>query len=181
MPGLARPSGRERNYQQQYDRGIQETGRHGSALLGNFTSGITNYNPSQAFERHARSATQGFQRDFKKNLGHLRSQQSARGRTKTGFAFQDEDRLFEGMSQHLNEVIGRAALQTSGLELDRLGMAGSMGSALSGRAMDARGGEYHTERGQRFQDQADRRNMWTSIIGSIFGAGGQIAGASAGG
>ena len=181
MPSLARPSGRERNYQQQYDRGIQETGRQGSALMGNFTSGITNYNPQQAFERRVTAAQQGFKRDFGRNLGKLRSQQSARGRTKTGFAFQDEDRLFQGMSEHLNEVIGNAALQTSGLELDRLGLAGSVGGALSGRAMDARGGEYHTERAQRFTDQADRRNMWTSIIGSIFGAGGQIAGARGGG
>ena len=176
MPRLQSATSREQGYRAGYDRDIVESGRVGSTLMDNFTSGIQDFDPDAAFNRRLTAAQESFKRQFTRDVEALRGSQVRRGRTNTGFAFQDEDRLFEEMAGRFAEVSGSAALTTAGMDMDRLALIGAHGERASDRAMSARGGEYHTLRGQRLQDQADRRQMWGNIAGGLGSAIGAIWG-----
>lgn len=172
---------REQRYRSQYDQDIAKQGDVGSALTDNFVSGITGSDPRKAFETSAQAAFQRFSKNLNRNVSTLRGQQVGMGRLDTGFATQDDDRLVEGMGEDLNREISSRALQAEGMELDRLNMAGSYGDRYSDRAMSARGGEYHTERSQRYQDEADRKRGWGSLISAGIGAAGTVLGGPIGG
>lgn len=175
MPRYTPP--REQSYRSKYDRDIARTGDVGNALTSHFVNGITQSDPRQAYHTSANAAFKRFQTRLGENVRQLRGQQAGMGRLDTGFATEDEDRLVTRMGEDLNTELSSRALQAEGLYLDSLNMAGVYGDRFSDRAMAARGGEYHTERSQRMQDEADRR----SALGGLISAGISATGTALGG
>ena len=170
------PSPQERDFRDDYYRDIADTGRAGSALTKRFTQGISQFSPQMAFEKRLRSAHDQFRERFDRDLTTLRSTQTGMGRLNTGFATKDEDRLFTDLGSDLNRQIGSFALQTSGQELDALGLLGSHADRVSDRAMSARGGEYHTLRAQRLQEDRERRERKGGLLQSLLTVGGGLLG-----
>ena len=76
---------------------------------------------------------------FTRNIGRsLRASDAgavSAGRLRTGFHSVDKGRIMEDFAQRFAEVSGNAALQTAGLDLQRLGL----GADIQSRAMAARG------------------------------------------
>ena len=175
------PGSREMVLRDQWDADVAKTGAVGSQLLDGFAGDLQSFNPSDAFGRRLAAAQNQFRRDWTKGVGNLRASQVGRGRLNTGFGFEDEDRLFEVLGARFADTAGNAALQAAGLDLSKLGLHGNIASALTDRAMAARGGEYQTLRQQRLQDAADRRRGWGDLLGSLISAGGTILGGPIGG
>jgi len=171
----------ENRLRREYYDDIARTGRTGAALGRRFVSGISEFSPQMAFERRVQAAENQTRERFARDLESLRGSQAAAGRLRTGFATEDEDRLLRASRMDLQNLIGSAALQTSGMELDRLGLLGSYGDRLSERAMAARAGELYSLRDQRAQDTSDRRSFWGNIISGVLTAGGAVAGGLLGG
>ena len=171
----------ENRFRREYYDDIARTGRMGAALSDRFTSGISEFSPQMAFERRVQSAQNQTRERFGRDLENLRGSQTRMGRLNTGFATEDEDRLWIESMRDLQNMVGSAALQTSGQELSRLSLLGSHADRTSERAMAARAGELYSLRDQRFQDESDKRSHRGNILGSLIGAGGTIAGALVGG
>ena len=175
------PSLREEQMRRDYYRDIDSTGRAGSALTQQFTQGIGAFDPQAALDRRLQSEHDMFAENFGEDLMDLRGRQSKMGRNLTGFGQQDEDRLLRDSRRNLQRVSGQLALQTSGQELDRLGMIGQLGDRKSERTLSARSGEYQTTRQQRLEDERSRRSRWGNLLTAGLGAAGTILGGPIGG
>ena len=181
MPVRRNPRQNERSLQQDYYSDINRTGNVGSTLLDSFSSGAQNFDPNDAFNRRLEAAQSQFQRSFGRQREALVGSQVRSGRVNTGFGYQDQDRLFADVAGRFAEVSGNAALQANQQRLSQLGLLGGLGANLSGRAMDARGGEYQTLRQQRLQEEADKRRGWGNLLSGVLTAGGTILGGPLGG
>lgn len=171
----------ENRFRRQYYDDIARTGRTGRALSDSFVSGISEFSPQMAFERRVQAAQNQTRERFSRDLERLRGSQVSMGRLRTGFATEDEDRLWIESQRDLQNLIGSAALQTSGMELDRLGLLGTHADRMSERAMAARAGELYSLRDQRAQDTRDKRQFWGNILSGVITAGGAVAGGLLGG
>lgn len=171
----------ENRFRQEYYDDIARTGRLGAALSDRFAGGISEFSPQMAFEKRVRAAQEQTRDRLGRDLERLRGSQVRSGRLNTGFAVEDEDRLWIDSMRDLQSLIGSAALQTSGQELNRLSLMGSYGDRASQRAMDARAGELYSLRDQRLEDTRSKRDFAGNLIGSLLTAGGAIAGGLIGG
>lgn len=141
--------------------------------------------PEAAFKRTTGAAFADFKDQFTENLADLRGQQVGMGRLNTGFGFDDEDRLFTNMGKNLNRTVAGHALDVERLRQGGISRDAQVASSAADRALSATGGEYHTLRAQRMQDERDsnerrdsrRRGRWNSILG----VGGATAGFLLGG
>ena len=176
---MPRPAtAREMRYRDAYDDDIMGTSQLANRVLND-------YSVDDAFQRRLAAAQSMFTRNIGRSLRASDAGAVSAGRLRTGFHSVDKGRIMEDFAQRFAEVSGNAALQTAGLDLQRLGL----GADIQSRAMAARGGEYHTLRGQRLQDakdKADRRSKLISDFLGLAGTGlgfffGGPAGAAAGG
>lgn len=171
----------ENRFRREYYDDIARIGRRGEDLGERFTSGISEFSPEMAFQRRLRAHHDQLFDRLGRDVETLRATQTRMGRLNTGFATEDEDRLYRQSLQDLHNTVGSAALQTSGQELDRLGLLGSYADRASERAMAARAGELYSLRDQRAQNTREKRDFWGNIIGSLITAGGGVVGGLLGG
>ena len=177
----ARAQSTEDRMRDQYYADIDRTGQIGRTLSDRFVSNATSYDPRVAFQESAQAVMAGHRKELGRSLQGLRASQVGMGRINTGFATDDEDRLVEGAEESLNRTIADRALQAEGLNLDHMSMLGAHANAYSDRALEARGGEYQTLRGQRLADKANKRSGIGRLIGAGITAVGTIAGGPIGG
>ena len=99
-------------------------------------------------------------------LETLRGNQVGRGRLNTGFGFEEEDRLFRGAFQDLNQRIASRAFQGAGLDLQALGLRGDLASG----GLDRETLERNARREQR-----------TALLGALIGGIGRVVGGAVSG
>lgn len=163
-----------------YRRAVAQTGAVGNTLMQHFQAGITQ-DPRAAFERSVGGALDRFKETAGRGIRSLRGSQVASGRSDTGFGYEDEDELLRTIAGDFGREVNERALQAEQLNLSRLGQVGQMADASGARYLDATGGDYNTLRAQRLQNEAERRSRRGSLLGSVIGAVGTIAGGPIGG
>lgn len=174
MPRGRYAKSREERMRDRYDQDVNRMGEVGRTLTDHFSEGIQS-DPRASFERAVEAAHSMFKRRLGENVRDLRSQQVGMNRLDTGFATEDEDRLFTESAERMHDQIGSRALQAEGLNLDRLAIAGGAGERMSGEAMAARGGEYQTLRQQRLQRESEKRRGRGNLIGSLITGAASVA------
>lgn len=131
------------------------------------------YDPYKAAETSAKAQFYTFERDLGRNLEDMRGSQVGSGRLRSGYGFQDQDRLWEGAVEGLNRSLAERAMTAAGLDLRNIeGM--QMARALAGEM--AVGGMD-----RELQLEEIRKAKSGGILGGIGGALGGIAGFFAGG
>ena len=148
--------------------------RIGEALEDQYTREIGGFDPYRAYREQAQGAFNQFRRDFAENLAALRGQQVGMGRLSSGFATEDEDRLFTTMADRLNDVLAQGALQAAGLNLQRLGQMADYAGRQRDTALQGYFGDWATRYQQALADRASKRSMWGNILGGAMAAAGQI-------
>lgn len=174
-----------------YDR-LKTSEGDADRLMQEYTQSAGAGDPRAAFRESSQAAFDTFKEQFSDNLSDLRGQQVGQGRLNTGFRFDDEDRLFKGMGENLNRTISDRALDAERLVQNQTAQRAGMAQWAGDRATAGVGGEYHTLRGQRMQDERDgrerrdsrRRGRWNTLLGlggaaigfGLGGPGGAAAG-----
>lgn len=128
-----------------------------------------------------REATEGeiaqFREDFGEDVGDLRGNQVGRGRLNSGFGFEEEDQLFENMSEDLNRRLLRSAMGAASLDLENT--AGIQSAAESARERDLAMVSGGFDRAQAFENaKRQRKKGRFGFLGSL--AGGIIGGVAGG-
>lgn len=132
----------------------------------------TSFDPSAALDRYAGGVTSRLRRDIGRDVDTLRGQQVGMGRLDTGFATEDEDRVVTDLGERAQEDLDRAALQTTGMEMQNYQNVGQYGQNTRNTFLDLMGGGLDRETAEANA----KRAMWGNIFGSLFGAAGTVAG-----
>lgn len=161
MPNI---SGDFQNYRQSFRR--QLAGEESAADTARQRQEA--YDPYQSAERAAKAQFYTFDRDLRRGLDDLRGSQVGTGRLRTGFGYQDQDRLWEGAVEGLNREVAGRSMQAAGLDLQNIqGMqlARALAAEMGSGGMDRELQLYELE-------QAKKR----STGGFLGGALGALAG-----
>lgn len=79
-----------------------------------------NYDPYEAANRASEAQFYTVDRGLREGVEDLRGSQVGRGRLRTGFGFQDEDRLYRDTYESFGRSVAERSLQASGLELQNI-------------------------------------------------------------
>jgi hypothetical protein len=145
--------------------GQKEEGRADEAW-----SRMSSFDPYESMGRAAEAQWSTFSEQLGEGLEDMRGSQVGRGRLRTGFGFEDEDRFSRDSLDRFYTQLASQAWRAPGYELQNTGMmAGSLD-----REWDIKTGETDIEIGELDRAQAEReskRRMW----GNIFGGGVNLA------
>lgn len=118
------------------------------------------FDAQEAFQETARAGYEELQEERGRALEDLRGKQVGAGRTRTGFGFEDQDRLMEEMEEDFQRQLASRALDAEQMNLRNL-----EGRRRSNRYLDL----LTSERAREQKEEA-----------ALFKAGGQILGTAAG-
>lgn len=133
----------------------------------------TTFDPSAAMQKYGDAAYSRFSKGLTRDVESLRGQQVGMGRLDTGFATQDEDRLVTESGDRFRGDIASHALDAAGLDLRNIEGVGQYGQNQGNTYLDMLSGQLDRETAE----SNAKKQMWSSILSSAFGAGGMIAGA----
>lgn len=133
----------------------------------------TSFDPSAALDRYAGGVTSRLRRDIGRDVDTLRGQQVGMGRLDTGFATEDEDRVVTDLGERAQEDLDRAALQTTGMDMQNYQNVGQYGQNTRNTFLDLMSGGLDRETAEANA----KRQMWASIVSGLTG----VAGAAVGG
>lgn len=118
---------------------------------------VSAFQAGDAARETGRATYDEFAEDLSRSVGDLRASQVGRGRIRTGFGFQEEDRMVSDAYKSLMRAIAQQSLQAAGLNLDARGLEGDL---VSG-GLDRQTAEKNARRQRR---------------GSLLGSIGAVAG-----
>lgn len=131
------------------------------------------YNPYDAAKKSAKAQFYTFERDLGRNLEDMRGSQVGAGRLRSGYGFQDQDRLWEGAVEGLNREVAARSMQAAGLDLQNIQgmqMARELAGEMAVGGMD-----------RELQLEEIRKAKSGGILGGLGGVLGGVAGFFAGG
>lgn len=131
------------------------------------------YDPTAAAARAGRAQFDVFREDLGRDIEQLRGEQVGRGRLRTGFGFEDEDRLIQYGLRDLNRALAQNALSTAGFQLRNIEGFGQSGAQSRGRYLDLLAGQRDAEIAEenyRRQRRARKRGGLGGILGGALGA-----------
>ncbi len=133
----------------------------------------TAFDPTAALDRYAGAAGARFRREAGESIDKVRGQQVGMGRLDTGFATQDEDRILTELGTRQQEDLDSRALDATNLELRNIEGVGGYGERTRGTYLDMLSGGLDRETAEANA----KRQMISSILGSVLGAGAYAFGA----
>jgi len=158
--------------QNRYMNALGRAGSTGDAAESRYYDELTGFDPQASFEKSARGAYTGFREQLGEDIRGLRGSQVGMGRLNTGFATGDEDRLVSRSAERFESMLGDRAMQTAGMNFQRIQAIGDYGDRTSNRYLDMLAGGL--DRAQA--DQNARRQRRGAMSGGIGAALGGLAG-----
>jgi hypothetical protein len=137
------------NYYDKSFRSLLENETHGAGVAQNRQE---QYDPYAAANRSARAQFETFERDLGRGLEDMRGSQVGSGRLRTGFGYQDQDRLWEGAVEDLNRSLAERSMQAAGLDLQNIqGMQASrsLAAEMASGGMDRELQMYEIEKARK--------------------------------
>lgn len=122
------------------------------------------YDPMEYAKTAAKGTYDLLARDARRDLFDLRSSQVGTGRTRTGFGYQDQDRLWEGFMDRVGQNIASNAMTASGQRLNQLGLEYSSVD----RYGDFLGAGYDVEMDKYNEEKKKKKGLW-GTLGMIAG------------
>ncbi len=130
------------------------------------------YDPYASAQRAAGAQYETFSRDFREDIEDFRGSQVGSGRLRTGFGYEDQDRLYRGGIEDMNRQIAMRSMQASGLELRNIeGMQGARD--LTG---ELAAGGIDQENARADYESKKKGGLFGGIGGLIGGGIGLLAG-----
>ena len=157
---------------EEYQRAQDMSRRYGAGLEHQYQERATSYDPYAAADRASQATGQRMFEDFGQQLGDLRGAMVGRGRLRTGFGAEDENRAYRGFEDRLASMVASNSMQAAGLDLNNIQGMGSYGAAASNRYLDLLSGE----RDRQMMEENYRRQR----SGGLWGGLGALAGGLAG-
>ncbi len=102
-----------------------------------------------------------FRGDLSRDVRDLRGSQVGRGRIRTGFGFEEEDRMVSDSYRALMRSIAQQSLQAAGLDLDARNLEGEMAAGDLDRSQ---------------ADKNARRRRRGGLLGAVGGIAGTLVG-----
>ncbi len=130
------------------------------------------YDPYEAASRAAGASYERFDRDFREDIEDFRGSQVGTGRLRTGFGYEDQDRLYRGGIEDMNRQIAERSMQAAGLDLRNIeGMQGAreMTGALAAGGIDQ-------ENARADYESKKKGGLFGGIGGLLGGAAGFVLG-----
>lgn len=163
------PSQQFKDYRRSFRGMLEQEREAGRVAVGRQQE----YDPYAAAATSAQAQFQTFDRDLRRSLDDMRGSQVGTGRLRTGFGYQDQDRLWEGAVEGLNRSLAERALDASRLDLANITsqqQARSLAAEMAAGGMD-----------QELQLEDIERAKKSGIGGFLGGALGGIGGFFLGG
>jgi len=157
---------------QQYESGMRDLFGEEQEAAGVARDRQQSYDPYAAAAKAAKAQYGTFDRDLRENIEDLRGSQVGTGRLRTGFGYEDQDRLYRGAIEDMNNEIGSRSMQAAGLDLRNIeGM--QMARPLAGE-LGAGGLDY--EMAKKDFESKKKGGLLGGIGGLIGGGIGFLAG-----
>lgn len=153
---------------QRYRESFRDTLEAEQGAAGVARTRQQDYDPYAAAETSARAQFETFDRDLGRNLEDMRGSQVGSGRLRTGFGYQDQDRLWEGAVEDLNRSVAKRSMTAAGLDLrniEGMQMSRDLSAEMAAGGMD-----------QELALEEQERARKSGIGGMIGGALGGVAG-----
>jgi hypothetical protein len=124
---------------QDYRRTFRDTLESEQGAAGVARTRQAEYDPYAAADKSAKAQFETFDRDLYRSLESMRGSQVGSGRLRTGFGYDDQDRLWEGAVEGLNREVAKQSMTAAGLDLRNIeGMQGAreLTAEMSSGGMD---------------------------------------------
>jgi len=142
--GAGGKSKRQKGMERRFDQTLNEFGQDARSTEGaDARSRLSGFDPHQSFLESVKAGFSQLQPQFAKERENLFGQQVRMGRLRSGFGFEDVDRLRVGQQRVVADMIGNRALDTAGLDLRGRESSATLASGVNERAKD-RFGEFLT-------------------------------------
>jgi len=157
---------------EQYEGGMRDMFGEEQDAAGVARDRQQSYDPYAAAATAAQAQYATFDRDLREGIEDFRGSQVGTGRLRTGFGYEDQDRLYRGAIEDMNNEIGSRSMQAAGLDLQNIqGM--QMARPLAGE-LGAGGLDY--EMAKKDYESKKKGGLFGGIGGLLGGAVGFIAG-----
>lgn len=185
MPQLA-AGGRYSRYNrlQQSERELAQRGDRSQSRARRLRSGVDEARSGFDARDYARDVARSTFADFREDLGRgveeLRGSQVGRGRIKTGYGFEDEDRLVEDFQDRLSRDIASQAFTAAGLNLRNLEGRSRESSEATRRSDDILVGVLDREQAKKNAREREKRNRLDLLLGGVGAGAGFLLGGPGG-
>ena len=137
-----------------------------------YLEGATTFDPTASVERYGQAAYRGFERNLGREMETLRGSAVGAGRLDTGFQTEDEDRVVTDLGERYHDSLARQSLGATALEQRNLEGVGAYGAGQQNSYLDLISGQLDRETAEKNA----KKKLIGDVLGSLFGAGGRIAG-----
>lgn len=149
---------------------IDERGRRADQAEDEYYGRATGYDPYAAAERASGAAIDDLVERYGETFASFRGEEVGAGRSRTGFAREDEDRLLrDRLATPIGRVIAQNSLQASGLDLQNLQGIGRYGTEAREQELDLMSGELDRQQAER-NARNERRRRLLAALGMASGA-----------
>ncbi len=155
-----------------YMAAFDPTKRRADQAQDFYLEGATNFDPTEALGRYGDAAYRGFERNLGREMETLRGSAVGAGRLDTGFQTEDEDRVVTDLGERYHDSLARQSLGATSLELRNLEGVGAYGAGQQNSYLDLISGQLDRETAEKNA----KKKLIGDVLGSLFGAGGRIAG-----
>jgi hypothetical protein len=155
-------------YKRQYRQGAAKESQRGDEAW----SRMRTFDPYADMGRAARAQWNTFSEDLGEGLEDIRGSQVGRGRLRTGFGYEDEDRFTRDSLDRFYNQLASQAWRAPALNLQNTSM---MAPAIDrGYDLVTAGADLTTsEMDREAAERASKRDMWGNIIGGTLGFAGK--------
>ncbi|KKN26115.1 hypothetical protein LCGC14_0877970 [marine sediment metagenome] len=155
-----------------YMAAFDPTKRRADQAQDFYLEGATNFDPTASVERYGQAAYRGFERNLGRKMETLRGSAVGAGRLDTGFQTEDEDRVVTDLGERYHDSLARQSLGATALEQRNLEGVGAYGAGQQNSYLDLISGQLDRETAEKNA----KKKLIGDVLGSLFGAGGRIAG-----
>lgn len=161
------------NLRRQLLRRINERGDVADETEAEYLARARGYDPYGAAERASTAAIDDLMERYGETFESFRGEEVGAGRSRTGFAREDEDRLLrDRLATPIGRVLAQHSLQASGLELQNLQGIGGYGQRTREQELDLMTGELD----RRQAEENMRRERRRRLLAALGMAGGAAVG-----
>lgn len=136
--------------------------------------GRRDFDASQAARETARASFQDFREDMGRGVEELRGQQVGRGRLRTGFGFEDEDRLVMDFQDRLSRDLAHGAFTAAGMNLRNIEGMSADAARSTTRSDDILIGQMDRDQAELNTQRRRRQNKRRGVLSFLGGAAGAI-------
>ncbi|HEX5521086.1 MAG TPA: hypothetical protein VFX29_05290 [Longimicrobiaceae bacterium] len=165
------------NYQKQYQTAMDGARGDGSMASAEFLRRTMSFDPQAAMRESAQGAFASMREQMGQDMADLRGSQVGAGRSRTGFANKDEDRLVSSAYDRLNNVLAQNSMAGAQMQMQNNQALGAYGQNATNNYYDMLAGAMDREQANKNA----KRSMWGGIAGAALGAAGMALGGPAGG